>query len=146
MGVASQCYKIRSLAGFWYQGVMIFTLPIYWLISPIFRRARVMTTADFFERRFGANFMRLYAVFALLMLVAAGILQYVFIGLSISKLNQFWDKRTAGKAVAARYGKGEIAVIVVGVLVSILNYSGGGSEPSHDFENSSVGAVTLVRS
>src|SRR5262249_10913953 len=46
VGVASQCYKVHSLAGFWYQGVMIFTLPIYWLISPIFRRARVMTTAD----------------------------------------------------------------------------------------------------
>jgi SSS family solute:Na+ symporter len=53
VGVSSQCYQVRSLAGFWYQGVMIFTLPIYWLVSPIFRRARVMTTADFFERRFG---------------------------------------------------------------------------------------------
>ena len=37
LGVVTQCYKTRSLAGFWYQGVMIFTLPIYWLISPIFR-------------------------------------------------------------------------------------------------------------
>ena len=27
VGVASQCYQTRSLAGFWYQGVMIFTLP-----------------------------------------------------------------------------------------------------------------------
>jgi Na+/proline symporter len=69
VGVASQCYKIRSLAGFWYQGVMIFTLPIYWLISPIFRRARMMTTADFFERRFGRGFMLLYAVFALFIMV-----------------------------------------------------------------------------
>ena len=39
VGVASQCYKVRSFAGFWYQGVMIFTLPLYWLLSPIFRRA-----------------------------------------------------------------------------------------------------------
>src|SRR5690606_24671040 len=46
-GVASQSYKV-GFAGFWYQGVMIFTLPIYWLLVPIFRRARVQTTADFF--------------------------------------------------------------------------------------------------
>ena len=65
VGVASQCYQTRSLAGFWYQGVMIFTLPIYWLLAPIFRRARVQTTADFFERRYGSGFMLLYAVFAM---------------------------------------------------------------------------------
>ncbi len=70
VGVAAQCYTVRSLAGFWYQGVMIFTLPVYWLVAPIFRRARVMTTADFFERRFGTGFMLLYAAFALFVLVA----------------------------------------------------------------------------
>lgn len=70
VGVASQCYQTRSLAGFWYQGVMIFTLPLYWLVAPIFRRARVQTTADFFERRFGTGFMLLYAVFA--MAITAG--------------------------------------------------------------------------
>lgn len=69
VGVAAQCYKVRSLAGFWYQGVMIFTLPIYWLLAPIFRRARVMTTADFFERRFGTGFMLVYAAFALFIMV-----------------------------------------------------------------------------
>lgn len=69
VGVAAQCYKIRSFAGFWYQGVMIFTLPLYWLLAPVFRRARVMTTADFFERRFGRGFMLLYAVFALFIMI-----------------------------------------------------------------------------
>lgn len=73
VGVASQCYKVRSFAGFWYQGVMIFTLPIYWLLSPIFRRARVLTTADFFERRFGKGFMFLYAVFALFIMITFAI-------------------------------------------------------------------------
>jgi Na+/proline symporter len=70
VGVSSQCYKIQSFAGFWYQGVMIFTLPLYWLVSPIFRRARVITTADFFERRFGKSFELLYAVFAMFITVA----------------------------------------------------------------------------
>lgn len=67
-------------------------------------------------------------LFAILMLFTAGILQYVFIGLAISKLNQFWDKRTGGKAVAAGWGKGEIAVVVVGVIVMILNWTGNGAE------------------
>ena len=44
---------------------MLFTLPIYWLLAPIFRRARVQTTADFFERRYGFQFMVFYAAFAL---------------------------------------------------------------------------------
>lgn len=70
VGVSSQCYKIRSLAGFWYQGVMIFTLPVYWLLAPVFRRARVMTTADFIERRFGRGFMLLYAVFAMFIMIS----------------------------------------------------------------------------
>jgi len=69
VAVAAQCYTVRSFAGFWYQGVMIFTLPIYWLLAPIFRRARVMTTADFFERRFGRGFMLLYAFFGLFTVV-----------------------------------------------------------------------------
>ncbi len=69
VGVAAQSYKV-GLAGYWYQGMNVFTLPIYWLLAPIFRRARVMTTADFFERRFGTGFTLLYAAFALFILVA----------------------------------------------------------------------------
>jgi len=68
VGVAAQSYKM-GFAGFWYQGAMIFSLPIYWLLAPIFRRARVLTTADFFERRFGAWFMVVYSVFGLFILV-----------------------------------------------------------------------------
>jgi Na+/proline symporter len=69
VGVAAQSYKV-GFAGFWYQGVQIFTLPIYWLLAPIFRRARVLTTADFFERRFGTFFTLLYSAFALFLMVA----------------------------------------------------------------------------
>jgi Na+/proline symporter len=64
VGVAAQSYKF-GLAGIWYQWVMLFTLPIYWILTPVFRRARVQTTADFFERRFGGGFMVFYAAFAL---------------------------------------------------------------------------------
>ncbi len=64
VGVAAQSYKF-GLSGIWYQWIMLFTLPIVWLIAPYFRRARVLTTADFFERRFGPSFSIVYSFFAL---------------------------------------------------------------------------------
>ncbi|WP_428938603.1 sodium:solute symporter family protein [Fontivita pretiosa] len=69
VGVASQSYKF-GLSGIWYQWVMVFTLPIYWLLAPIFRRARCLTTADFFERRFGRPMMYVYSVFALFVMLS----------------------------------------------------------------------------
>jgi Na+/proline symporter len=68
VGVAAQSYKF-GLSGIWYQWVMLFTLPIYWLIAPVFRRARVLTTADFFERRYGLWFSVLYTIYALFICV-----------------------------------------------------------------------------
>ena len=64
VGVSSEAYKV-GLAGIWYQWIMVFTLPIYWLLAPVFRRARVLTTADFFEARFGQQFMILYSIFGM---------------------------------------------------------------------------------
>ncbi len=68
VGVAAQSYKV-GLSGIWYQWVMLLTLPIYWLLAPVFRRARVLTTADFYERRYGAWFSIFYSFFALFICV-----------------------------------------------------------------------------
>ncbi len=76
LGVAAQSYKV-GFAGIWYQWMNLFTLPIYWLLVPIFRRARVLTTADFFERRFGTGFMLLYAIFAMYVAISfTGVMLY----------------------------------------------------------------------
>ena len=64
VGVSSEAYSV-GLAGIWYQWIMLLTLPIYWLLAPVFRRARVLTTADFFEARFGREFMILYSIFGM---------------------------------------------------------------------------------
>ena len=69
VGVTAQSYKY-GLPGIWYQWVMVFTLPIYWLLAPFFRRARVLTTADFFERRFGREMMYVYSFFALFVMLS----------------------------------------------------------------------------
>jgi hypothetical protein len=85
-------------------------------------------------------------LFAVLILLVSGVLQYVFLGLAISKLNQYWDKRTGGKAVGAAWGKGEIAIIVIGVVLTILNYGNSGSSNAKYKSNGSqpVSAVTRV--
>src|SRR6478672_468475 len=37
IGVAAQSYRY-GFAGIWYQLINLFTLPVYWLLGPIFRR------------------------------------------------------------------------------------------------------------
>ncbi|MEX2043604.1 MAG: DUF4234 domain-containing protein [Patescibacteria group bacterium] len=50
----------------------------------------------------------------------SGIVSLVLWGVAVGKLNEYWDKKTGGKALEAKYGSGEIAVIVIGVLFWIL--------------------------
>ena len=69
IGVAAQSYRF-GFAGIWYQWHSLFSLPVYWLLAPVFRRARVQTTADFFDRRFGREVMLVYSIFALVVTVS----------------------------------------------------------------------------
>jgi Na+/proline symporter len=55
-----------GLAGIWYTFVYLFVTPFYWLIAPFFRRSRYLTTADFFEARFGTALGTLYAIWGTL--------------------------------------------------------------------------------
>ena len=64
IGVAGASYEI-GMAGIWYQWMYIFSTPFFWLLSPIFRRMRYTTTADFFEERFNKPLGVGYSFFAL---------------------------------------------------------------------------------
>lgn len=64
IGVAGASYEI-GMAGIWYQWMYIFSTPFFWLLSPIFRRMRYTTTADFFEERFSKGLGVGYSLFAL---------------------------------------------------------------------------------
>ena len=66
VGVAAKSYNI-GLAGIWYQWQQLFTTAFYWLLAPVFRRARCITTADFFEKRYGTGFSVLYTLDAIYM-------------------------------------------------------------------------------
>jgi Na+/proline symporter len=64
IGVAGASYEI-GMAGIWYQWMYIFSTPFFWLLSPIFRRLRYTTTADFFEERYSKPLGVAYSLFAL---------------------------------------------------------------------------------
>ncbi|MCI0723834.1 MAG: sodium:solute symporter family protein [Acidobacteria bacterium] len=59
VGVAAQSYKI-GMAGIWYQWLHIFNIPVFWLLAAVFRRARCLTTGDFYEKRYGPSVGILY--------------------------------------------------------------------------------------
>ncbi len=65
IAVSGATYSI-GLAGIWYQWVWLFSTPFYWLLSPIFRRVRYVTTGDFFEERYGSKLGAAYTVMGML--------------------------------------------------------------------------------
>jgi len=74
VGVAAKTYE-SGASGIWYQWLWLFPTPFFWLIAPIFRRMRAVTTADFFEARYGRSVSALYAVMGTLpLLVAIGVI------------------------------------------------------------------------
>ncbi|NQU23734.1 MAG: hypothetical protein HQ567_20825 [Candidatus Nealsonbacteria bacterium] len=68
VSVAAKTYHVGA-SGIWYQLLWAFSTPFYWIIAPMFRRMRAITTSDFFEARFGTSVGVLYAVMAIMNLV-----------------------------------------------------------------------------
>lgn len=66
VGVTGASYQ-HGLSGIWYTFVYLFVTPFYWIVAPLFRRSRYITTADFFKARFGGKMAMLYAVMGILM-------------------------------------------------------------------------------
>jgi Na+/proline symporter len=55
-----------GLSGIWWTFCYLFATPFYWIIAPLFRRSRYLTTADFFEARFSRGLAILYTIMGLL--------------------------------------------------------------------------------
>jgi Na+/proline symporter len=67
VGVAGAAYT-GGFSGIWYQWLWIFTTPFYWILAPVFRRLRLVTTADFFQLRYGRPYAVMYTIFCLYLL------------------------------------------------------------------------------
>lgn len=55
-----------GLAGIWWQFLYLPATPFYWLIAPLLRRIRALTTADFFGTRFSPATAVLYSFYGML--------------------------------------------------------------------------------
>ena len=101
-----------GLGGIWYQWMWLFSTPFYWLIAPVIRRLRVVTTGDFFRIRFGRGLETVYTVVALLYVV-----------LSMAML-----LRGAAAAIDGATGGAlptELSVVILSVLFSTYVMAGG---------------------
>lgn len=68
VSVASKTYT-NGLSGIWYQWLYLFGTPFYWLIAPMMRRFRALTTADIFELRYNRSVATLYSLISIGMMV-----------------------------------------------------------------------------
>ncbi len=74
VGVASKSYT-NGLSGIWYQWLWLPVTPFYWLIAPVFRRFRAITTANVFEARFSPSVAVLFAFVGMLnLMVTTGVM------------------------------------------------------------------------
>ncbi len=109
--VASATFS-HGLSGIWWQWLWLPATPFYWLIAPIMRRFRAVTTADVYALRFGGSVSVLFAVVGILGLA-------VKIGLMLKGTGALVDSCTAG-SINANW-----AMAVVTVLFVIYGTAGG---------------------
>ncbi|MBM3801072.1 MAG: sodium:solute symporter family protein [Acidimicrobiia bacterium] len=118
VGLAAQTYKL-GMAGIWYQWCQIFNTPFYWLLSPIFRRARCLTTGDIYEMRYGRSLGILYGFWGVAINVG-------YFGVTLFGSARLIEALTAGKitvfwAVLLMIGACVFYSLVGGMIATIWN-------------------------
>jgi SSS family transporter len=128
--VARESYR-NGASGIWVQLLWIFSTPLYWLIAPLFRRMRAVTTSDFFEARFGRSVGVLYALVAMMNLIVNIGVMLVGSGKTIEAIS--------GGAIGAT-----AAIVIMTVMFVVYGVAGGlGAAIVTDFVQ---GLLTIVLS
>jgi len=109
--VASKSFT-NGLSGIWYQWNYMFATPFYWLIAPIMRRFRAITTADVFELRFDRSVAMLFSAWGIMIMV-------VTIGLMLKGSSAVLAASTGGLASA------NVMIGIMTVLFIIYGVAGG---------------------
>lgn len=68
VGTAGKSFQL-GFSGLWYGWKFIFCTPFYWLLAPIYRRLRFITSADYMEARYGRKMGLLYGIYAVAFLM-----------------------------------------------------------------------------
>jgi Na+/proline symporter len=111
VSVAAKSFT-NGLSGIWYQWLWLPVTPFYWLIAPIFRRFRAVTTANVFEARFDGSVSILYA----------------FIGILNLSVNIGVMLKGAGAVISASTGhlvSSNAAIAVMTILFVLYGVAGG---------------------
>ena len=111
VGVASKSFSV-GLSGIWYQWLWLPCTPFYWLIAPVMRRFRAITTGDVFEARYDRSVAVLYAFIGMLNLS-------VNIGLMLRGSSEVISASTQGLLSA------NAAIAVMTVVFVIYGVAGG---------------------
>lgn len=75
VGVSSKTFT-SGVSGIWWQWLWLFCTPFYWLIAPVMRRMRCLTTGDYFEERYDGSVAALYSLVGVIQLtVTIGVIQ-----------------------------------------------------------------------
>ncbi len=101
-----------GLSGIWYQWAWLFVTPFYWLIAPLFRRFRAVTTADVYALRFDRSVAGLFAVVGIFSLT-------VKTGVLLKGTGALIEACT-GDAVNA-----DAAIMITAILFMVYGVSGG---------------------
>lgn len=109
--VASKCYS-SGLSGIWYQWMWLFATPFFWLIAPMMRRFRALTTADVFAARYAPSVAVLFCLFGLAKFV-------VTIGNMLKGSGAVVEACT-GSAISA-----ETSIVVMTCLFVVYGLAGG---------------------
>ena len=109
--VSSATFR-TGLSGIWYQWLWLFVTPFYWLIAPIFRRFRAITTADVYELRYDRSVAVLFAIVGIANMC-------VKIGLMLKGAGALADAGTGGLVDA------DVAIIAVTLMFVVYGAAGG---------------------
>lgn len=111
VSVASKS-SVSGLSGIWYQWMWLFATPFFWLIAPMMRRFRALTTADVFELRYDRGVASLYSVLGLGKFM-------VTIGLMLAGSSAIIDAVTEGRLPS------NLVIVVMTLLFVVYGMAGG---------------------
>jgi Na+/proline symporter len=109
--VAAATFR-NGVSGIWYQWLWLFATPFYWMIAPVMRRFRAITTADVYALRFDRSVARLFAVVGVFSLS-------VKIGVMLKGAGVLVEAATDGKMDA------NLTILVMSLLFVVYGTAGG---------------------
>lgn len=115
-----------GLAGIWWQFLWLWATPFYWIVAPVMRRMRALTTSDFFEARYDSSTATLYSLFGIIMsitfiaggLYGSGKMVNALTGGQLDQVTQQMDievPQMQWEAENRRFGRGILATVDVGL-------------------------------